>query len=362
VTIRVQSLVKTFGGRAAVDNVSFDVAEGEFVSLLGPSGCGKTTTLRCIAGLETPEEGQISIGTTLVNNAAAGVAVPPYRRNIGMVFQSYAIWPHMSVFENVAFPLRIKHVPRAEIATRVKEALRMVGLEALAERSAQQLSGGQQQRVAVARAIVQSPEVMLFDEPLSNLDAALRDQTRAEIRRLQRDLGIAAIYVTHDQAEALSISDRIIVMDQGRIVQVGTPGDIYSRPANEFVAKVVGAANFLDVTVTPNTADEVFVELDGGTRFAAGAVSTSGSYRLMLRPDRLALSRRNGALKSDPGQAHLEGTVRQRLFVGGYYEYLVPIHGGQLRVFSREDFAEGAPVWVSFEHRDSVLVQKGATS
>jgi iron(III) transport system ATP-binding protein len=359
VAITVLNLTKTFAGRAAVDNVSFSVADGEFVSLLGPSGCGKTTTLRCIAGLELPDRGLITIGPTVVNDVANNIAVPPYHRNIGMVFQSYAIWPHMTVFENVAFPLRIKHLPRAEITQRVIRALLMVGLDKFGERSAQQLSGGQQQRVAVARAIVQSPDIMLFDEPLSNLDAKLRDQTRAEIRKLQRELGIAAVYVTHDQAEALSISDRIIVMDQGRVVQEGTPREIYDRPVHEFVAGVIGAANFLDIKLAPEPGNKVSVQLSTGARFSLAAANGGSSRRLMLRPDRLTIEERDVLRPIPAGWEQIDGTVRQRLFVGGHYEYLVDVPEALLRVFSRREIPEGTDVSISFAHDDCVLVEKG---
>ena len=247
--IRVKGLVKQYGGKTIVDHIDFEIADGELVSLLGPSGCGKTTTLRCIAGLETPESGHISIDGQTVFDTVTGIAVEPYRRDIGMVFQSYAIWPHMTVFENVAFPLRVRGTASSEIDRRVMRALERVGLGALHARSSQQLSGGQQQRVAVARAIVHEPAVLLFDEPLSNLDARLRDETRAEIRQLQRDLKVSTIYVTHDQTEALSLSDRILVMREGRILQLGSPEDIYARPNDRFVAEVVGSANFFDVTM-----------------------------------------------------------------------------------------------------------------
>ena len=229
--IVVRDLVKRYGDKTIIDRISFEIGEGELVSLLGPSGCGKTTTLRCIAGLETPEEGFIAIDGTVVFDSSAGIMIEPYHRDIGMVFQSYAIWPHLTVFENVAFPLRIRR--DRDVDKRVMRALEMVGLAAFRDRSSQQLSGGQQQRVAVARAIVHAPAVLLFDEPLSNLDAKLRDQTRAEIRKLQRELNVSTVYVTHDQAEALSLSDRILVMRQGQVV--------YETPAAEAEAHAIGS-------------------------------------------------------------------------------------------------------------------------
>ncbi|MBO8141716.1 MAG: ABC transporter ATP-binding protein, partial [Firmicutes bacterium] len=239
----------------AVNNVSLDIKEGEMVTFLGPSGCGKTTTLRMVAGFELPTEGRISIGGQDVT------FLPPNKRDTAMVFQSYAIFPHLSVKENVAFGLRLKRLSEQEIETRVKRMLEMVGLGGMASRSPEQLSGGQQQRVALARAIVNEPSVLLFDEPLSNLDAKLREQMRHEIRALQQRLGITSIYVTHDQSEAMTLSDRIVVMRDGRIEQVGTPIEIYTRPANRFVASFIGTANLIPARVTARDGEGVEVRL-----------------------------------------------------------------------------------------------------
>ena len=335
-SIVVRDLVKRYGDKTIIDHVGFEIAQGELVSLLGPSGCGKTTTLRCIAGLETPEEGFISIDGTVVFDSAKRIEVEPYHRDIGMVFQSYAIWPHLTVFENVAFPLRIRRRPAADIAKRVDRALEMVGLGAFRDRSSQQLSGGQQQRVAVARAIVHEPAVLLFDEPLSNLDAILRDRTRAEIRKLQRDLNVATVYVTHDQAEALSLSDRILVMRDGIVRQQGTPEEVYGAPLDTFVADVVGPANFLPVV---------------GNALADGTVlraTGSGDGVAMIRPDRLFIGG-----NSDNA---LSGTIRQRLYLGGHYEYLVAVGPSLLRVLSSVAVAEGAPVVLSFAAADCILL------
>ena len=245
--LQVQSLVKRFvaDGAAAVNGISFSVPKGQLFTLLGPSGCGKSTTLRCIAGLERPEGGSISIDGRAVYSAERNLFVTPDKRGIGMVFQSYAIWPHMTVYENVAYALEVKRTPRAEIRPRVMEALQTVGLEALAGRPAPHLSGGQQQRVALARAIVGRPSLLLFDEPLSNLDAKLRERMRAEIRELQQRLSITAIYVTHDQAEALALSDTIAVMEAGAILALGSPREIYAAPASRFVADFVGSTNIV---------------------------------------------------------------------------------------------------------------------
>jgi iron(III) transport system ATP-binding protein len=348
--ISVKGLMKDYGGKIVVNDIDFEIADGELVSLLGPSGCGKTTTLRCIAGLETPTSGHIAIDGQVVFDAASGKVVEPYHRNIGMVFQSYAIWPHMTVFENVAFPLRVRGTSGADVTRRVTRALERVGLGAFRDRSSQQLSGGQQQRVAVARAIVHEPAVLLFDEPLSNLDARLRDETRAEIRQLQRDLSVSTIYVTHDQTEALSLSDRILVMHNGRIRQLGTPESIYAQPNDVFVAEVVGAANFFDIVV----------DQSGCVANASGAVFRTtyapvspGRARAMVRPDKLSIEPDEGAA---PEVNTLRGTVRQRLFMGGHYEYVVETESGAPRVLSSREFAEKAQVMVSFDAGDCIFL------
>jgi ABC-type Fe3+/spermidine/putrescine transport system ATPase subunit len=266
----VLDLVVRYGDVTAVDRVSFHVAEGEFVSLLGPSGCGKTTTLRCIAGLESASAGTIRIGATEV--ARDGYEMPAEKRGVNMVFQSYAVWPHMSVFDNVAYGLR--GAPKPEIQRRVTEALRLVGLDGYGARYGTELSGGQQQRVAVARAVVTEPALLLFDEPLSNLDAGLRERMRFELLALQRRLGRTSVYVTHDQAEAMVMSDRIILMDRGRIVQQGAPRDLYERPANRFAAAFVGNANLLDAEITQaHGASRYTLRLNGGLTLSGHAVA-----------------------------------------------------------------------------------------
>jgi len=237
--IRLQDIVKRFGALEAVSHVSLDIRDGELFTLLGPSGCGKTTILRLIGGFHKPDGGQIYFGDREVS------AIPPYERNIGMVFQNYALWPHMTIFDNVAYGLKIKKTARAELAERVNRALSLVHLTGLEARYPGQLSGGQQQRVALARALVLNPDVLLLDEPLSNLDAKIRQQVRAEIRKLQKDLAITAIYVTHDQEEALALSDRIAVINQGKLQQLGPPRDLYQRPRNAFVADFIGINNLI---------------------------------------------------------------------------------------------------------------------
>ncbi len=281
--LEVRKLVVRYGNAVAVDGISFSAMEGEFVSLLGPSGCGKTTTLRCIAGLESASAGEIRIGGDIV--ARGGRETPPERRGVNMVFQSYAVWPHMTVAENVGYGL--SGIPREAAARRVSEALRLVGLEAFAGRYGTELSGGQQQRVAVARAVVTEPRLLLFDEPLSNLDAGLRERMRIELLELQRRLGRTSLYVTHDQGEAMAMSDRIILMNQGRIVQEGSPRALYDRPNSRFAAGFVGTANLLDATIVSRDGDRALVRLASGLRLGAvGAGRIAGDAALVcIRPE-----------------------------------------------------------------------------
>ena len=283
--LSVQNLVVQYGSTVAVDGVSFHVAEGEFVSLLGPSGCGKTTTLRCIAGLESATRGEIRIGATVV--AHGDREVPPEKRGVNMVFQSYAVWPHMTVFDNVAYGLRGHGTARAEIGRRTTEALRIVGLAGFEQRYGTELSGGQQQRVAVARAVVTEPALLLFDEPLSNLDAGLRERMRFELVQLQRRLGRTSVYVTHDQAEAMVMSDRIILMNRGRIVQESAPRELYNRPSTRFAAEFVGSANLLDARVTERHGTGCVTIEAGGLMLRASdvPVGMNGRVLVCLRPE-----------------------------------------------------------------------------
>ncbi|PYM56717.1 MAG: polyamine ABC transporter ATP-binding protein [Candidatus Rokuibacteriota bacterium] len=318
--MEVRDLVVRYGAVAAVRGVTFTVGAGEHLTLLGPSGCGKTTTLRAIAGLERPTSGEIRIGGSPVFASSTSLNVPAERRGLSMVFQSYAIWPHMTVFDNVAYGLRVRRRPEAEVVTRVREALDLVQLGELDDRSASKLSGGQQQRVALARAFVFSPSVLLFDEPLSNLDAKLRAEMRVELKELQRRLDITSVYVTHDLEEALAISDRIIVMRDGAIEQVGTPAEIYDRPRNTFVADFVGSANLI---------------------------------RGRRRPD-LERARPERAVNVWPAR------IRQRVFQGDFTQYHVEWDGRQLIVRSAapEPLAEGDEVFVSAEPRHCVLLEE----
>lgn len=251
--VNIRSLTKYYSGFKAVDNINLEIESGELLTLLGPSGCGKTTILRCIAGLEAIDEGEISIGGSVVSSSHK--LVPPERRNIGMIFQSYAIWPHLSVFENVAYGLRLRNLSNDDISRKVERALEFVGLEGLGIRNATQLSGGQQQRVAIARSIVTEPDVLLFDEPLSNVDAKLRNQMRSELRKLQKRLGITSIYVTHDQSEALAISDRIVLINRGKAVQEGAPSTIYDCPNSSFSATFIGTTNLITAKIFEKSND-----------------------------------------------------------------------------------------------------------
>ena len=313
--LRVEDLVVAYGAVVAVRDVSFTVEDGEFVSLLGPSGCGKTTTLRCIAGLEGSAGGTIRLGDAVM--AADGRDVPPDKRGINMVFQSYAVWPHMSVFENVAYGLRIRREPTAEVERKVGEALKLVGLDGFADRYGTELSGGQQQRVALARAVVTSPRLLLFDEPLSNLDAGLRDRMRFELVELQRRLGQTSLYVTHDQSEAMLMSDRIILMKDGRIVQSGTPRDLYERPASRFAAEFIGNANIVQASIIRSAGDRAaLVALAGdvaieGHFSRSEDVRPSGPVLACIRAE--SISRVSG---SETGTNIFEASVESLGFLG----------------------------------------------
>jgi len=333
--ITVTGLVKRFeierGLFSAVDRIGFEIPEGRVFTLLGPSGCGKTTTLRCIAGLEQPEAGEIVIGDKTVFSAERRISIPPNRRTIGMVFQNYAIWPHMTVYDNVAFPLVVERRPKAEITSRVAEALKVVGLSGLERRPAPRLSGGQQQRVALARALVREPQVLLLDEPLSNLDAKLRAEMRIEIRELQQRLGITTLYVTHDQAEALALSDIMAVMRGGKLLQVGPPEEIYGRPKSQFVAEFLGATNFLDgrlATVNGRERGEVETEHGRITCALAPGLSEGMRVRLSIRPERIGIHRTSPS----SGGNVVPGVVRIAVFAGGVLDCEVQVGSALWRV------------------------------
>ncbi len=344
--IEVTDLVVRYGDAVAVNGVSFTVGRGEHLTLLGPSGCGKTTTLRAIAGLEQPSGGSISVDGQAMYDSTQRRNIPAEERGVSMVFQSYAVWPHMTVFDNVAYGLRVRKKSAADIKANVERALDLVQMRHLADRAASKLSGGQQQRVALARAIAFSPTVVLFDEPLSNLDAKLRAEMRVELRELQRRLDITSVYVTHDQEEALAISDRVIVMNVGVIEQIGTPQEIYDRPSSRFVADFVGSANLIKGKVTgPGT-----FEANGGAILKTVGGASGGE---------VAVRTAYIDVVAKPGDNQLPGTVRQRMFHGDFVQYIVECTCGRLIVRRPPTnlLEEGAPVTLSFSPEHTVLLQ-----
>ena len=326
--LAVHNLVKRFGPEvSAVNDVSFDVADGEFLVLLGPSGCGKTTTLRAIAGFEEPDAGRIAIGGTPVFDAARGLSVPPERRALGMVFQSYAIWPHMTVFENVAYPLRIRGTGKHATRDRVREVLDLVGLAGLEDRPATRLSGGQMQRVALARSLSYSPRVLLLDEPLSNLDAELRARLRFELKEVQRRVGVTAVYVTHDQAEAAVLGDRVAVMKAGSIVQLGSPEDIYTRPRNRFVAAFTGSTNFFAGRVVRTSGRFACLRTERGLDIAgqpAVELREGGRAVASVHPEYLEIER-----AAEPGPNQWPATVLSTTFLGTRTSCAIEVGGEQ---------------------------------
>jgi putative spermidine/putrescine transport system ATP-binding protein len=331
--VRVTDLYKRYGDFAAVDGVSLDVRKGEFLTFLGSSGSGKTTTLNMIAGFDDPTSGQILL------NGSAVTGLPPQKRNIGMVFQRYTLFPHMTVADNVAFPLSVRRLSKDEVKSRVLDALRLVQLERFAERKPSQLSGGQQQRVALARALVYEPQLLLMDEPLGALDKKLREEIQLEIRKLHHRLGVTILYVTHDQEEALRMSDRIAVFEHGRIVQVGSGEDLYHRPATAFVAGFIGNSNFLRGSVVEHRSDAAMVKLaeNGMVRVAPDAVGPVGSeVRIMVRPEEIGLSN-----DVDATGTVIPVTVRERIFLGDAITYEVTARDGQ-NIVIREPLARSA--------------------
>jgi len=358
--LEVRNLVKWFGNDRAVDDISFNLPKGKFLTLLGPSGCGKTTTLMSIAGLHGIDSGKIAVGDIVYTDKEAGIFLPPEKRDIGMVFQSYAIWPHMTVAQNVAYPLEIRKVERAEIEARVADVLRLVGLADMTDKLATQLSGGQQQRAALARAIVSKPRLLLFDEPLSNLDLKLREQMRVELKRIQHEVGITSIYVTHDQSEALVMSDEIIVMSKGRIQQKGGPYEIYARPINAYVSNFIGVANLLKGRVIDVTAPgRGKVEItEGGMHVQlpcqlGKGVGQDGEAVVSVRPENVHAERTNGS-----GQ-HLQGEVIDAIFLGNYVDCRVLWGEYEWKVIAhpRDRLRKGEKVYLRLDPEHTLAVQ-----
>ena len=335
-SITLTDVTKSYGNVQVIQSFTGTFADGEFVTLLGPSGCGKTTMLRMIAGFEKPTSGEILIDDAVVSGR--GQFVPPNRRNIGMVFQSYAVWPHMDVFDNVAYPLKIQGLPRGEIKKRVFDILEAVHLTQYVKRLPNELSGGQQQRVALGRALVCNPRVLLLDEPLSNLDAKLRESMRFEIKDMQRRFGITVVYVTHDQTEAMAMSDRVIVFNKGAVQQMDTPTNIYRRPANQFVADFVGKINFIR-----GAASDGRVDFPGGQWMAYGG-ERRGPVVVAVRPENMVMRRDRGVLK---------GTLAKAYYLGDTNDCRVRIGDADVRVIAAGhtygQIPEGEELWLDFD-------------
>ena len=354
--IEIGGITKTFESKLAVSNASFEIGDGEFVSFLGPSGCGKTTLLRCIIGLVRPDEGRIAIGGQVMFDAKAGTDIPTEKRGLGMVFQSYALWPHLRVADNVGYPLKLRGLPRSAIDAKVRELLELVDLGDVAERFPRELSGGQQQRVALCRALASQPKLLLMDEPLSNLDAKLRERVRFEIKNVQRSTGVTILYVTHDQAEALSMSDRIGVMKEGKIAQIGSPEEVYARPSNEFVADFVGDGNVLPVIVSRHSMwlkggenlGSLRLELPEGMHDGQEAFLVARPEDFVVAP---ALPSDSPASARDKDEEGIIAIVQQLLYRGRDREALLTCGSHRLRAILNSDtpLRLDSPVIVKFK-------------
>jgi len=334
--VELTGITKRFGPLKAVDDVSLAIAEGDFFTLLGPSGCGKTTLLRTLAGFHTPDAGEIRFDGRVIND------IPPHRRQTGMVFQNYALFPHLTVFDNIAYGLKARKVPRREIEARIGEVIRSVQLEGLEDRAPSKLSGGQQQRVALARALVISPSILLMDEPLSNLDAKLRVSMREEIRRIQKGLGITTVYVTHDQEEAMAVSDRIAIINRGRLEQVGTPAEIYFRPESRFAAEFMGGRNILDLELAGYDEGNAMIAASAGEAriLVRGGKPPGGRVVLSVRPEWIRV-----CTGPSPGETNcLSGVVLGSTFLGSMVRYRVSGPGGTPIVIEAHDPGERPPV------------------
>ena len=358
-TIEIKNLRKMYGANAAVAGIDLDIPEGEMLVLLGPSGCGKTTTMRSIAGLETPDTGKISIKGRVVYDAAAGINIPTNERQVGMVFQSYAIWPHMTVFQNVSFPLEMANVGKSEIKRRVDDILKLVGLTGFDDRGASYLSGGQMQRVALARSLVMQPAVLLFDEPLSNLDARLRDHLRVQLRELQTQLKITSVYVTHDQKEALALADKIVVMQLGNVMQEDDPVTLYHKPKTATIADFLGYSNIFDVSVAGS---EVSF-LANGQKMRTEGVVPQGAKGIVAcaRPDDIEIRKVEGTPSNLPENT-LVGEILLASFVGSHMQYRVKVHDDLIwEALSRDVYADirvGTRVALTVAPRDLLLLPK----
>jgi spermidine/putrescine transport system ATP-binding protein len=358
IDVELRNVTKKFGKVGAVNDVSLQVRQGEFLTLLGPSGCGKTTTLRLVTGLEMPTAGEILIRREDVTDA------PPYARDVSLMFQNYALFPHKNVFDNIAFGLKYRErgMPKDERKRRVKEALALVHLPGIEARYPRQLSGGQQQRVALARALVIKPAVLLLDEPLSNLDLKLREKMRVELKQIQEQVGITFIFVTHDQEEALMLSDRVAVMEKGEIIQLGTPREVYEKPRSRFVAEFIGQSNFSEGQVVRADPLGVEIEMESGLTLRVSAdppVSTGSQVVLQIRAERVHVHRQ----KPPPSNGYIfPGTVERAIYVGNTIQYFIRLESKDLMMAIRPTtggapFARGEAVWISFGSEDCVLLR-----
>ena len=339
--IRIENLGKSFGGSKVLDGVSFTVRDKEFVTLLGPSGCGKTTTLMCIAGLLTPDEGLIACGDETFTDRRAGIDQPAERRNLGLVFQSYALWPHMTAAENVAFPLRLRRAGKRAVRERVAEVLALVELKDHGTRYPHQLSGRQQQRVALARALAYSPRVLLLDEPFSNLDAKLRERARDRLKEVQHNLGLTTVFVTHDQSEALSMSDRILVMNAGRILRDGTPREVYRHPGTRFAAEFLGHCNFLTGVVAAGEGGATVLSTPEFPGLVVQGRHEGPTATIVVRPEDIEIA---GSVHAG-ATGSVRGAVLDAAYLGDHYQYLVAVGAARVSVHSRRELASG-PVWL----------------
>ena len=352
--LSMRSLKKNYGSVRAVNGIDLDVGAGEFFTLLGPSGCGKSTLLRLIAGFELASSGEIYFDADLMTN------VPAFQRNVGMVFQNYALFPHMNIADNVAFPLEVRGTAAKQVAEHVDRALNIVQLEGMKNRYPSELSGGQQQRVALARAIVFEPRLLLMDEPLGALDRNLRDHMKTEIKRIQRSLGVTVIYVTHDQDEALAMSDRIAVMRDGAFVQVANPEGIYQNPGDLFVAKFVGESNLLPAVIANNDHTGTKVRLESGRTVVAGScdLTSDTPVYLLLRPEKLNLN----VLPDAPNPSTLQGLITEIVYLGEYLVYVVDLEGFELTVRYQDRqaprFEQGQPVAVNWHPGDAMVMTR----
>ena len=341
--IELKKINKYYGDNHVLKDLTLTIEDGDFMTLLGPSGCGKTTTLRVVSGLERPQGGVMLIDGKEAINAEKAFYLEPSKRGLNLVFQSYALWPHMTVFENIAFGLKIQKLPKSEVEKRVRESLKMMRISEFEKRYPNELSGGQQQRVAIARAVASNPRLLLLDEPLSNLDAKLRVQMRTEIRRIQQALGITAIYVTHDQSEAMAISDNIILMKGGVIAQMGSPTEIYYHPNSEFVADFIGECNFLPCTVTGREGNDVIADVYGHPVKVLSERDTIGSAEIVLRPEAIEIA--------DQGQ--LPCKVELSCFMGSYQNYHVRVGDTLVKIadncpIGRKTYQVGDEAYISF--------------